>query len=221
MSNIQDQLPGENAAARPALPGMFDLDNGKKKRMRGPSQLVMLLIVGGVSAAALMAMRQLGLRSGMNVAGANEALGLKMVSVDSEKAKTYQRIMEDLYRVQKPLDVALGEFVKSPFVLTPAVGAIATEDPTKTDFTTILAEREKAAKMARVQAELAKLVVQSVLGGRSPVARINGETVRVGDTVGEIFTVVSIEGLTVKVETEGKEYELKFDQINGSGTKKK
>ncbi len=220
MSNIQDQLPGENAAARPALPGMFDLDNGKKKRMRGPSQLVMLLIVGGVSAAALMAMRQLGLRSGMNVAGANEALGLKMVNVDSEKAKTYQRIMEDLYRVQKPLDVALGEFVKSPFVLEQAVGKIALEDP-KADFSNILAEREKAAKMARIQAELAKLVVQSVLGGRSPVARINGETVRVGDTVGEIFTVVSIEGLTVKVETEGKEYDLQFDQVNGSGPKKK
>jgi len=71
---------------------------------------------------------------------------------------------------------------------------------------------------------LASLTLQGVLGGTIPVARVSGETVRVGDTLSEIFTVKLITGRTVTLETDGKEFQLTMEepkQNNGKGAKKK
>ena len=67
--------------------------------------------------------------------------------------------------------------------------------------------QELAERNALIQSELARLHVQSIVGGRVPAARISGQPVRVGQTVGA-FTIVEIAGQTVIVEADGLRFQL-------------
>ena len=49
-------------------------------------------------------MRRYGMKSGIQF----DKVDVEFKDTDTEKAKTYERIMADLATVQKPLDVALG-----------------------------------------------------------------------------------------------------------------
>jgi len=67
---------------------------------------------------------------------------------------------------------------------------------------------ELQARLAKVQSEFNKLELNSVLGGSMPIARISGEAVRVGDKIGDYFTVVAIHGRSVELSAEGEIYTL-------------
>ncbi len=114
MSNNIEPVADENPAD-PGRPGM-GMGIGEevpalRPRRRFPTQLLVLALIVSVSAAALFAMRRYGMRSGFKF----DAVDVDYKD-DSEKARTYERIMADLASVQKPLDVALGDFGKSPFM---------------------------------------------------------------------------------------------------------
>ena len=83
------------------------------------------------------------------------------------------------------------------------------------------ARRDAETKHGKVQAALSTLKVNGIIGGSNPVARISGEAVRVGDTVGEIFTVKTIQGRSVELENEGVTYTLSMDDDSANSTKPK
>lgn len=181
-------------------------------KRRIPTQTIILLLVMGVSAAALFSMRQLGLRSGVQF----EEVKLDGAGPDAEKAKTYERIMADLQRLQTPLDVALGEFGKSPFMLeTSKTSVTAHGEPVielSPEERAAIAAREAAAtRLAEIQDKAARLEVNGILAGRVPIARINGHAFRIGDIVDELFTVTAIDGRSVTVEAEGESFVLTME----------
>lgn len=191
-------------------------------KRRLPTQTIILLLVVAVSGVALMWMRREGLRAGVTLANVN----IDYKEADAEKAKTYDRIMTDLARIQTPLDVALGEFGRSPFMLETQTTVVTErgqviEDPNAAAMRA-LAEAGNRAKVrqAELDATVGSMRLNSVMGGATPLARIDGEFVSEGDVIGEVFTVEKIEGLTVTLTAEGHTYILTMEPKGISAPKK-
>ena len=96
------------------------------------------------------------------------------------------------------------------------------------------ARHDAELRRGKVQTALAQLKINGIIGGSNPVARISGEAVRVGDTIGDppLFRVKSIQGRSVELEladtTLGETspvFELSMDDdvsnTNGPAKKKK
>ncbi|CAG0997426.1 hypothetical protein PHYC_02653 [Phycisphaerales bacterium] len=189
---------------------------GKSRGRRGKTstQVVILLLVVGVSAVSLWWMRREGTKVGVNF----QELKVDYSEPDAEKARTYARIMTDLARIQTPLDVALGEFGKSPFMLDSGKAVVSENGvsvPAGPDPQEVAAreaaERAEARRQELLTA-LENLRLQSLMGGRVPLARIDDRTVRVGDEVGGVFTVTAIEGRTVTLAADGQTFTLTIDE---------
>jgi len=179
---------------------------------RIPTQTFILMLVLGVSAAALFSMRQLGLRSGVQF----EEVKLDGTGPDAEKAKSYERIMADLQRIQTPLDVALGEFGKSPFMLTTSKTQVTAHGEPVIELSpeeraALIAKEAAANRLAEIQDMATRLEVNGILAGRVPIARINNQAYRIGDVVQELFTVTAIDGRSVTLLADGETFVLTMD----------
>jgi hypothetical protein len=220
MSNTLNQpsVDAGNNLLPPGLPG--DLGGGvpaSVRKSRVPTQAIVILLILGVSTAALVTMRRIGMKSGMSMAVAELPQNLMINKEDSIKSSNYERIMADLQRVQKPLDVALGEFGKSPFMMASPVSAAQVQAPTL-DPAAQAAEktrREKEARREKLAQAFTTLRLQSVMDGRNPLCRINGDVFRVGDSIGELFFVKSIKGRDVQIGADDDTFLLSMDETEG------
>jgi len=195
--------PMVDPAADTGMPGMGagEAFIPPRQRTRFPTQAIILLLIVGVGGAALYAMRRYGMQSGIvfTMGKAQE------VHDTSEDARTYERIMADLAAIQKPLDVALGDFGKSPFMrdngpdITPKVSM---NEVAVTD-----AERRKQEAFAAIKA----MHLNGIIGN---IARIDEATIKAGDKIGpnDLFTVKAVEGRTVTFLTvDGDEFNLSME----------
>lgn len=186
------------------------------RKPRVSSQLVVLVIVLGVSAASVASMRHIGAKSGMNLQVKDVAQQPTVQDDTPEKAARYDRIMKDLQQLQQPLDIALGNLAKIPSLIAtpekiakhPGVGEPPPPEP----------QDEMAKLLAEDRARFAKIRLQSVMGGRVPLARIDGKFYRLGDLVDERFIVKSIEDRSAVLEAHGESYELQMELSRGVGT---
>lgn len=189
---------------------------------RTSTQVVILLLVVAVSAVSLWWMRREGTRVGVTFA----ELKVDYTEPDAEKARTYARIMADLSRIQAPLDVALGEFGASPFMLEsgkPVVKHGQVVMPTGPSAEEVAAREaaEKAeARRLELESALGNLRLQSIMGGRVPLARVDDRTVRIGDTIGEYFVVTDISGREVTVTADGQTFTLSLAERTDDAPKK-
>jgi len=132
--------------------------------------------------------------------------------------------MKDLQQLQTPLDIALGELAKIP-ALIPTDQKVAkpfeeiASAPLKPEDRT---ESNRLAKVAADREAAKKLELQSVMGGKVPLARIDGKFYRIGDLVNEKFIVRAIDhrSVTVEANTETFEIEMKVGKA-GSSPKKR
>jgi hypothetical protein len=169
------------------------------RRPKMPSQVPLLLVILTISAGALYSMRQYGIKSGFKFA----EVKVDIQEADHEKARTYERIMADLARVQNPLDVTLTEFGNSPFMRSQAAVTYTPEVGLPTPDMTM----EERRRIEAVDA-LKRMKVRGIIGN---VARIDDMSVRVGDRVGDLFTVTAIEGRTVTFEAYGEVFTLTME----------
>lgn len=203
----------ENPAPQGALPSPDGLGsiNVATKKWR-PTQPLVLALVVVVSASALYAMRSIGIKHAIAFDGGPE------FDFDANKDAAFQahydKVMGELSSVNNPLDIALVDFGKSPFAL-PVVELVASEGPKPILSVPNLGptpEQRAALEAARrrefITNEAGKVIVQSVMDGRVPLARINDEIYRMGDTVNEVFKIVAIEGRSVTLEAEGQRFTL-------------
>lgn len=77
-------------------------------------------------------------------------------------------------------------------------------------------DAEEQLAMRQLRSSLKSLTLQSVLGGSDPVAVINSNLKRVGDTIGQ-FKIVSIGELSVKLQAKGKTFELRMNDGQQNG----
>jgi hypothetical protein len=201
--------PMDDLNANDGRPGM-GLGEGfaaPRARRRFPTQVLVLLLIVGTSAGALYGMRRYGMKSGVQF----DKVDVEFKDTDTEKAKTYERIMADLATVQKPLDVALGDFGRSPFMhdnsarITPA--NIDNFLPAQTEE-----ERHRQEAVTALKA----MHLNGIIGN---IARIDETTVKAGDTVADIFTVKAVDGRTVVFEAYGEEYTLTMEVKKVTGGK--
>ena len=162
-----------------------------KRRFTGSMVLaVVILAAGGV----LVAMRQFGLGPGAELATVKIDYPLD----EQNQLKTdHVKVLTDLQATDEVKQVPLEEIQMNPFewrALKPkeSVKAGRAEvDPEELSRKQLEAQRQKIIDAA------SRLELNSVIGGRVPLARISGDMVKVGDVVGEIFTVTSITGRSV------------------------
>lgn len=176
-------------------------------------------------AAAVLALAG-GAIYGMRFYGLNAGKSGKEVKIDytsqmgtPEAAKRFKTVMSELDASMNAVQLASTEDLPEAPFLRPK-----TAKPEPTAFTAPETEddldrlarmaaeqrrREQEERMALVQGELARLQVQGIIGGRVPAARINGQPVRVGQTLG-VFTVSDISGQSVFVTADGNTYELQI-----------
>lgn len=189
----------------PAAEVPLNVPMARKPKM--PSQVPLLMLILCVSAGALYGMRRYGMQSGFTF---NE-VPVDFKSDESVKARTYERIMADLNRIQKPLDVTLTEFGKSPFMrerqqasVTPDAGPI---QPGMSE-----ADRHRAEAVDALK----RMKLRGIIGS---VARIDDLTVKAGDTI-DMFTVTSVSGRTVSFEAYGETFTLTLEEPKAGGPKK-
>ncbi len=205
-------MDNQNTSQQPALPGGDGLGsiNVATKKWT-PTQPLVLALVVVVSASALFAMRSIGVKHAIAFDSNNK------IEFDSQQDAAFQaqydRVMGELSSVNNPLDIALIDFGRSPFALAYMKEAVAAGPqpilPTNMGPTP---EQRLALEQSRrrefIAGEVSKVIVQSVMAGRVPLARVNDEVVRMGDTIAEIFKVVDIEGRSVTLEAEGQRFTL-------------
>jgi hypothetical protein len=206
VNNNIEPVADENPAD-PGRPGMGIAEElpALRPRRRFPTQLLVLALIVGVSAAALFAMRRYGMRAGFKF----DAVDVDYKD-DTEKARTYERIMADLASVQKPLDVALGDFGKSPFMRENSTTV-------KPDIPTLpIAQSDDDRHKQEASAAVKALHLNGIIG---TIARIDEQNVKVGDTVSSILIVKAIDGRSVTFEAYGDEYTMTMEVGKPQGAK--
>ena len=220
--------PGEESArTMPLLSGanhLAELDETEiesadgRRFGRGPLLLVLVIAIG---AGTLYLMR----RSKLDVGASSDAIAveekidlalarLAAASVAGEgdraiqsqlvgQANSTEAIVEmfaaDPARQQVPL-----EFLKkNPFLLAEPVVEQVVAEPIKAKVP------DAQEKLRKLQAKFADLQLQTVMGGDTPVAIIDGRIVKAGATIGP-FKVVVIENRTVVLESEGHQFRLQM-----------
>ena len=141
---------------------------------------------------------------------------------NGKPAIDHTRVLRDLSESAVKGQVPIEQVQKNPFEIPAVIAAPTPDDPE-------LAAKQ-AAERARKEAEarkqhldqvLAGLKVHGIIGGSTPVARINDKAVRVGDKVEDIFEVAAIQGRSVELECDGQTYVLSLDDDGTKGPVKK
>lgn len=197
----------------PALEG---LEQGEAKGGFSFGGFGLMILVVALAGGVLAGMRQLGLGPHAATAGA-----MKIETQDPAKlAAAHKQVMADLSTARVEMQVPFDRVRTNPFrtagiVNLPAVPSATSEEPTDLNA---MVERARQEQQKRLEAErqkqvlslLQSLELNSVLGGPSPVARINNKIYRIGDRVEGLFLFKSAEGRAVVLEAEGQEHRIEM-----------
>ena len=202
---IDERPPGLEGApdsVGPASPGPLGAVQGALGHLGGFAVLGIIVVTG---AALLFGMRRLGMAGGVELVDIK--IDYPLDEKDRAPGPDHRTILEDLrtsgeVRQVPPELVQMNPFEWKEETTTEQVvdNSAATEAERK--------RREAAARESQLKAALATLKLNSVMGGRIPMAQISGQLVRVGDVVGPGFMVKRIEGRTVALEVDGREFVL-------------
>lgn len=193
-----------------------------KGKLGGPT-----LIVAGIMATGLV------LLFGMRYFGKKNVLDAAPVKLEytpdealTKRERLGQKNLEIIRRTSVPPQVPAEDIKKNPFELASKQPQPETGQP-QPNLTAEAAKREaeeRAKRVAQVQTTLSSLKLQSVMEGPTPIARVSGEIVRVGDTVAELFTVTAITGRSVTLQVDGKDFLLEMAEMKapaGGGARRK
>lgn len=207
----------DTAAASVADPAQIQFASPVAKRVS--TQMVALVLVLVLGGGLLWGMRKLGIGPLNHFAGASMP-DYDMSQLGTNKTADHKRILDELTANYSKTQVPLDQVQRNPFRLADGLSKPEVkpgEDPAK-----VTAEQQKRIALQRkdkVKAALANLKLNGVLGGSTPVARISGDAVRIGETVGDYFTVKAIHGRSVELTCENEVYTLTMDDDQKNTTK--
>jgi hypothetical protein len=210
MSVIEQSRANRNADAAGGKP-VFGMETvpagdafGRASGRKFSVQSIVMVLVVLVSAVAVVGMRAMGTRGG--IAMGNDEV--QYTAQDADVGVRFARVMGDLARVQRPLDVALGEFGRSPFMLRAGAADAPASDMTPEQRAEKERRDRQETRRRQIDESFASLTIQSIIGGRVSLARISGDVYSEGDVINGLFKVVSIEDRTVHLEADGQRFEL-------------
>lgn len=172
------------------------------------SQAIVVAVVLVVSIGSLMFMRSTGMGAKTTI----KAVKLDYEPPSAAQAAEQARILAELERSLAPLNVTASTVQKNPFTMkedAKPVDAAAPQD----DSGRNAREREAMIKNA-----LAQVTLNGVMDGPVPLARVNGRTVRVGDTVAEVFIVGEIHDRAIDLLVDNMTFTVSMG--DGSPTQK-
>lgn len=190
--------------------GSLEAPEASKPTNRFPTQIVVIVAVIAVAGALLFTMRQVGRRGGVDVQ--TKAIDYQRQSTRTPAEEA--RIIAGLSVTGAPKQVPAEDIQKNPFRLdTDPVPvdpgeALLTDDSASENRR--LADEQRKLLEARerrrqeIDNALASVDIHGIMGGSTPLARVNGKIVRVGDTINDLLTVTQIEGRSIRVEVDGK-----------------
>lgn len=172
--------------------------------------ILLSMVLGSVS--LIITMRKFGLNS------ASAATDIKIDYVrakeDPERKLRQDRAIARLDAEQSTpaTQISPKSVVVSPFFENIKIESkIGVSDPNDlSDRQKLEAQRRLQERADAIKSAFDGLKLESILNGVKPVARINKETVAVGDTIGKIFKVISIKDRTVELMSDGEIYVLEL-----------
>jgi hypothetical protein len=192
--------------------GQSETPQPARARRSFPTQHLVTMLVLVAGGGALLAMRQYGMGAGMNF---DTAVKIDYVETASHKrTPEQQRILIDLERGVTATAPQAEDIHKNPFKLVVGPPPVTPDAPPDPDADAKRAAEERQRRQEDTAAALANVVVNSVMGGGGGVsmARVNGEIVRVGDTVSELFTVAAIQGRSILLTADGQVFVVEMSQ---------
>jgi len=166
-----------------------------------------LIVVGG---GLLYAMRKIGINPMSAIAKMNDPE--VDLSRNGQAKIDHNRVLRDLSESAVKGQVPPEEVQKNPFEIPEVVQATAADEPDlDAKRAAEKAKKDADARKQKISSTLAGLRVHSIINGNNPVARINDEAVRVGDTIEQFFTVKAIHGRGVDLECDGQVYTVSLD----------
>lgn len=190
--------------------GGFDVGAAPARTVSGGT--VLLVASTLIAGVVLWGMRTVGLGPGRALA----SLSFDKSLVDSAGMPTrdHAGVLADLNASRVHQQVPEDKVKRNPFLRlegpAPAAavaGTGAADEAERRNAEARRAEEERQRREAEQQARrleqaVASLKLNGVMGGSSPVARINGEPARVGDRVAELFTLSAIHQRSVELKTD-------------------
>jgi hypothetical protein len=203
------QLAAELLGAGPA--GGKHGEGARKKRKFLPDSVSMLILVVAVAAVALFLMRELGLGSRLQFT--NVKIDYPIDADPTAATAEQKAVLSDLSAHGAVAQVPLNQVQQNPFSLEaqetvrriPFAGAPT--DDAGDDARLAAEERQQ-----RIVRTFAALGLNSVVLGSTPVARVSGQTVRVGDTIKDLFVVRAIAARSITLEADGLVYTLSLGE---------
>lgn len=190
--------------------GQADAPAPSKQRRGFPTQHLVTLLVFVAGGGALVAMRQYGMGAGMKF---DTAVKIDYVETASRKRTPEQeRILNDLERGVTATTPQASDIEKNPFKLVVAPPPVATAVGPDPDADAKRSAEEQKHRQDAIASALTGVVLNSVMGGAAPMARVNGDIVRVGDKVSEYFTVAAIQGRSILLAADGQVYIVQMSQ---------
>lgn len=186
----------------------------RKRRVKVSSQLVLMVSVLMLSAAALYFMRRLGTGAGMTFVAVPIDYALDQETPDLTEHQHMIALLESSGII---LQVPSDAVAKNPFQL------VTKEEIDNVDLSNLDpdAQARIAAELRRKDVEkrqreiddaIATVNVHSILNGSRPVANINGNLVGIGDMVAGVLKVASIEDRAVIFEVDGKQHRVEMEE---------
>jgi len=204
---IEEKPAGADAqeSGAPSASGPLGAVQGAFGRLGG---FAVLLIIIAVGSGLLLGMRRLGMAGGVELVDIK--IDYPLDEKDRAQGPDHNSILEDLRTSGLVVQVPPELVQMNPFEWKDNSAKSDVVD----DSSRLEAERLRKAQQAResqLKAALAAMKLNSVMGGRTPMAQISGQLVRVGDVVGPGFTVMRIEGRTVALQVDGREFVLALE----------
>lgn len=179
-------------------------------RPRKLGGMVVLLVVFLVAAALLLGMRKLGMTRRIEMVDFKIDYPIEKAELDKLN-KDHEEVLRELNSSGQLVQVPLDQVQTNPFQwkLTEQSVQPGTGDA---NLEAELARKAQEARKRQVDSRFALLKLNSVMGGRVPVAQISGTLVKIGDVLDELFTVTAIEGRSVTLDAEGASYTLSLGE---------
>ncbi len=173
---------------------------------------LLLVIAGG---AILFFMRQIGIGPMASLA-TMKAPDYDVTKDLKGKTGDHKRVLKDLSESSVKTQVPIEQVQKNPFKLSDMINTTpqpGEDSEAAARALTERARRDADARSRQIEGILSNLKVHAILGGSgsNPVARINDQAVRLGDTIEELLTVSAMKDRSVDLECDGKIYTISLD----------